>query len=69
MEEKIKEYQFDSLIYRYIRARENMARYEYIVDQHSDKYKKIDFTSYQNRARRDILRFIDILNDTIGEHR
>ena len=65
---ELKGYQFDSLVYRYIRARENMARYEYRIDSNSFKYKNVDFIKYQDRAQRDIVRFIEILNEVIGEH-
>jgi len=62
-EKKLKGYQFDSLVYRYIRAREQMAEYDYLKNsgQKSKEY-------YYEQARRDILRFCQILDETIGEH-
>ncbi len=63
-DKKLKGYQFDSLAYRYIRAREQMAEYEYTKDpnvKHSKDY-------YRLQANRDIARFIQILNEVIGEH-
>lgn len=61
-EKKLKGYQFDSLVYRYIRAREQMAEYCYYKDKRHDK------EYYYNQAQRDILRFCEILSETIGEH-
>ena len=62
-EKKLKGYQYDSLVYRYIRAREAMAQWEWEKD---GKYKEKRI--YFERADRDILRFCQILNETIGEH-
>lgn len=59
---KLKGYQFDSLVYRYIRAREQMAEYEFYKNKTKDK------KSYYEQAHRDILRFCQILNEAIGEH-
>ena len=63
-EKDLKGYQFDSLVYRYIRAREQMAEYEYLVEK---GLKKQDKTFYYKNAERDIMRFIQILNEVIGE--
>ena len=63
-ERELKGYQYDSLVYRYIRAREQMAEYEFI----NDSYHKHNKDFYYNLADRDILRFCQILNDVIGEH-
>ena len=66
---KEKEYLYDSLCYRYIRAREQMAEYEYLRDCQSGK-RSIgrDWVTYRERANRDIARFCEILNEAIGEH-
>ena len=61
---KIKEYQFDSLVYRYMRAREAMAERDMIINK-----DKPNATHYQNEARRDIMRFIQILDEVMGEHK
>lgn len=61
-EKKLKGYQYDSLVYRYIRAREKQAEYEYIYGKTSDR------TTCDERANRDIMRFCQILNEVIGEH-
>lgn len=61
-EKKLKGYQYDSLVYRYIRAREAMAELEW---SRSHKFEK---SKYYDVAKRDILRFCEILDETIGEH-
>ena len=61
-EKKLKGYQYDSLVYRYIRAREAMAELEWQRDHKSEKSK------YYDAAKRDIIRFCEILDETIGEH-
>jgi len=63
-EKKLKGYQYDSLVYRYIRAREQMAEYEYI----KDSKKRYDKAYYRAQANRDIMRFCQILDEVIGEH-
>ena len=63
-EKKLKGYQYDSLIYRYIRAREQMAEYEF----YKDSTKSYDKEYYYKQAKRDILRFCQILDEAIGEH-
>jgi len=68
-EKKLKGYQYDSLAYRYIRAREQMAEYEYLRDKQSNNISKhIEWTEYRQRANRDIMRFVQILNEVIGDH-
>jgi hypothetical protein len=58
---KLKGYQYDSLVYRYIRAREAMAE--------AECYKRnFDREVAHKQAQRDIVRFIQILDETIGEH-
>lgn len=67
-EKKLKGYQYDSLVYRYIRAREQMAEYEYLRDRLSNVSKHTEWTVYRQRANRDIMRFTQILDEVIGEH-
>ena len=62
-EKKLKGYQYDSLAYRYIRAREQMAEYEYMKDSR----KEHDKAYYRLQANRDIMRFCQILDEVIGE--
>ena len=54
---------YDSLVYRYIRAREHMAEWEWERGDHSH-----DRVYYFKQADRDIMRFCEILNEVIGEH-
>ena len=65
---KEKDYLYDSLCYRYIRAREHMADYEYLRDTQSKKFSKVDWVDYRLSANRDISRFCQLLNEAIGEH-
>ena len=60
---KEKDYLYDSLCYRYIRAREHMAQWEWERDHH-----KQDRDWYFQQANRDIMRFCELLNEAIGEH-
>lgn len=60
-EKNLKGYQYDSLVYRYIRAREAMAELEYARDHTHDRLH------YYSIAQRDIMRFCEILDEVIGE--
>ena len=60
-EKKLKGYQYDSLAYRYIRAREAMAEWEWERDHSHDR------EWYFKQANRDIMRFCEILDEVIGE--
>ena len=62
MNKHTKGYMYDSLVYRYMRAREKMADYEYLLDKTRDR------SFYQRCAKSDIMRFCEILNEAIGEH-
>lgn len=63
----MKGYMYDSLMYRYMMARERMAFYEW---ENRCKYdhKASDKHIYEERAKRDILRFAQILDEAIGDH-
>ncbi len=61
-------YLYDSLCYRFIRAREQMAEYEYLRDYQSNKNNHTDWKVYRERANRDIMRFCQILDEAIGDH-
>ena len=63
-EKHLKGYIYDSLAYRYIRAREQMAEYEFI----KDSKREHDKAYYYRQANRDIMRFCEILHEAIGEH-
>ena len=60
----LKGYIFDSLMYRYIRAREQMAEYEFI----RQNTKTHDKEWFYSLAKRDIVRFAQILDEVIKEH-
>ena len=60
----LKGYMYDSLVYRYIRAREHMAEWERINDDTNAVSKDL----YTAMANRDIMKFCQILNEAIGEH-
>lgn len=65
-DKKIKGYAFDSLVFRYKIAREAQAQWE------AYNYRKEGNITKANNAlsiaERDIMRFIQILDDVIGEH-
>ena len=62
---KEKDYLYDSLCYRYIRAREHMAEWEWERDGKREARGK---SFYFEVAKRDILKFCELLNEAIGEH-
>ena len=62
-EKELKGYQYDSLVYRYIRAREAIAQWEWERDHQSREREW-----YFQQANRDIARFCQILHEAIGEH-
>ena len=45
-----------------------MAEYEYLRDKQSNVSNHTEWTVYRQRANRDIMRFVQILNEVIGEH-
>ena len=57
----LKGYIYDSLAYRYIRAREAMAEWEWERDRSQER------SWYFKQANRDIMRFCQILNEVVGE--
>ena len=65
-DKKLKGYQYDSLVFRYIIARKQMAEYERLKFKGGYPPKENDF--YDKQANRDIMRFCEILNEVIGEH-
>lgn len=58
-------YIFDSLVYRYMIARDKQAEYEIMMDRRNGGNRDEIFRS---RANRDKMRFIEILDEVIGEH-
>lgn len=72
--QKLKEdrlaYGFDSLVYRYMKARNEQARLEIEEARHKKElYVRHEPEYYFDRATRDIMRFIQVLDDIIGEHK
>lgn len=60
-------YIYDSLCFRYIIAREKAALYEF--EEARKAGKTHDKGYYLDLAKRDAMRFTEILNDLIGEHK
>lgn len=60
-------YIYDSLCFRYIIAREKAALYEF--EEAHMAGKTHDKNYYLKLAKRDELRFFEILDDLIGEHK
>lgn len=60
-EKHLKGYIFDSLVYRYQLARFSQADYE-------AREKGESMETSRNLAVRDIMRFVKILNEAIGDH-
>ena len=65
-DKKIKGYAFDSLIFRYKMAREAQAEWEAYKYRKEGNLSKAD--NVKSLAERDVMRFIQILDDVIGEH-
>ena len=63
----LKGYMFDSLVYRYKYVREKLAELEFRDNAKTGSdFQPLSF--YRDRANRDIMRFIQILDEAIGEH-
>lgn len=45
-----------------------MTEYEYLRDIQGNASNHTEWNVYRQRANRDIMRFIQILDETIGEH-
>lgn len=61
---RLKGYAFDSLVLRYEKARDAQMRYEQIEERKEGG----DGSRAKARADRDKMRFIQILDDVIGDH-
>ena len=63
----LKGYIYDSLMYRYMMAREKMALYDW---ENRCKYNHAECNrrTYEEAAKRDMIRFAQILDEAIGEH-
>lgn len=62
---RLKGYIFDSLVYRYKLAREQAMQYELYIAKQNRSGKESAITQM---AERDVMRFIEILDEAIGEH-
>lgn len=58
---------FDSLVYRYKLARHKMTEFEIAEAKKAQDYKR-DYKYYYDMEERDVMRFIEILDEAIGEH-
>ena len=61
-------YIYDSLCLRYVIAREKAALWDAYQDMKAGKVNR-DKEFHLDLAKRDEMRFFDILNDLIGEHK
>lgn len=66
LEKKIKGYGYDSLCLRYRLTREAQAKAEFIENRREGDHH--EFSHYMAMAKRDCVRFYQILDDLIGEH-
>jgi hypothetical protein len=57
----LKGYIYDSLVFRYMKARDAEAELERLT-------QKVSYETSVKRANRDKMRFNEILNEVIGEH-
>ena len=69
MDKKLKGYMFDSLVYRFKEYQYKAFNLEVIDCKHKYNYSEIEAREkIKNRYDRDLMRFIEILNEAIGEH-
>lgn len=64
---RLKGYMFDSLVYRYKLARHRMTEMQIVEERNSIKHS-YDPDHYFRMEERDVMRFIEILDEAIGEH-
>lgn len=62
----LKGYMFDSLVYRYKLARHRMMQMEMAEEQKRVSHR-YDYDHYLKMEERDVMRFIEILDEAIGE--
>lgn len=63
----LKGYIYDSLIYRYKLARHKMTEFE-IAEEKKMLKPRYDYNHFISIEERDVMRFIEILDEAIGEH-
>ena len=66
LNKKMKGYAFDSLVFRYKIAREAQMRAEQLEYKKTGEINKVE--NAKHLAERDLMRFIQILDEAIGEH-
>lgn len=65
----LKGYMFDSLVYRFKDYQHKAFDYEVMLYKTQKNLPRIDAElAITNRHERDLMRFIEILNEAIGEH-
>lgn len=65
-EKHLNGYIYDSLIYRYKLAREKAMNYDLLMDRRLTGGNKED--TIRHEEQRDVMRFIEILDEIVGEH-
>ena len=69
MDNHIKGYMFDSLVYRFKDYQERAFPLEVMDYKHKNNTSEIDARmKVRDRYNRDLIRFVEILNEAIGEH-
>lgn len=67
LDKHLKGYMFDSLVYRYKLARHKMTEME-LVEEGKRLCHRYNYDHYIKLEERDIMRFIEILDEAIGTH-
>ena len=69
MDKHVKGYMYDSLVYRFKDYQERAFPLEVMDYKYNHKASEIDARKIiRDRYNRDLMRFIEILNEAIGEH-
>lgn len=69
MDKHVKGYMYDSLVYRFKDYQERAFPLEVMDYKYKNKVSEIDARmKVRDRYDRDLMRFIEILNEAIGEH-
>ena len=65
----LKGYMFDSLIYRFKNYQQKAFNYDVMLYKAQKNLPRLDAEiAIKNRHKRDLMRFIQILDEAIGEH-
>ena len=68
VQKHMKGYMFDSLVYRFKDYQSRAFQMEVIDLKNQGKYESDARNIVRDRHNRDLMRFIEILNEAIGEH-